>query len=130
MSRSTFLTITAFIALFIGFAALFFPAVLLESKGVVNNPAANVWMSEVGVLLLAIGVIVFLIRKEPDSLALKAILTGIIVIQSGLLLVEIAAYSKGIIIEISGIIPNSIIHTGLIIGLAYYLIRLNSKIKA
>lgn len=129
MKRSIFFTIVSIIAMAIGVFALGFPKILLESKGVVDNPAANVWMSEVGMLLLAIGTIVFMIRNEPASLTLRAILLGIIMIQSGLFIIEILAYLNNIITEISGIVPNCALHLVLIGGLGHYLILVNKEIK-
>jgi len=125
MKRGIFLTIVASIAFIIGCVALFFPAVLLESKGIINNPPANVWMSEVGILLIAVGILVFLIRKEENSLALKAIFISVLIIQSGLLLIELMAYRNGTITEISGIIPNCVLHIILIFGFTSYLSKMN-----
>lgn len=129
MKRSIFFTIVSIIAMAIGVFALGFPKILLESKGVVDNPAANVWMSEVGMLLLAIGTIVFMIRNEAASLTLRAILIGIIMIQSGLFIIEILAYLNNIITEISDIVPNCALHLVLIGGLGHYLILVNKEIK-
>ncbi|MDF0717147.1 hypothetical protein PY092_13370 [Muricauda sp. 334s03] len=128
MRRNTFLTISAVIAMVIGLIALCFPTILLKSKGIVNNPQANVWMSEVGILLIAIGTMVYFIRNESYSRVIKAVIIGIIMIQLGLLIIEVYAYYMGIITEIMGIIPNSIIHIVLIIGLFHYLVKGNREI--
>lgn len=127
MKRSIFLTLVACIAFTIGCVALFFPSVLLESKGIINNPPANVWMSEVGILLISVGILVFLVRKERNSLALRAIFMSIIIIQSGLLGIELLAYRNGIITEVSGIIPNCILHLILILGFTLYLSKMNTE---
>jgi len=127
MKRCIFLTLVGCIAFTIGCVALFFPSVLLESKGIINNPPANVWMSEVGILLIAVGILVFLIRKEENSLALKAIFISITIIQTGLLGIELLAYRNGIITEISGIIPNCTLHLILILGFIFYLSKMTTE---
>lgn len=129
MKRSTFLTITSLIAFIIGSVALFFPAFLLESKGVLNNPAANIWMSEVGILLIAVAVVVFMIRNEKASLTLKSIFVGLLLIQSGLLFIEALAFYKGVITKAGGVIPNGILHMVLIFCLLYYLIGIHKELK-
>lgn len=124
MTRKVFLSIVAPIATLIGLVALFAPTVLLESKGVIADPPIRVWMSEVGVLLIATGVIVFLVRKEPASPSLKAIFIGNILIQIGLLVIEVWAYQRGVITEITGILPNGILHIVLTIAFAYFLVKM------
>jgi len=84
-------------------------------------------MSETGMLLFAVGLIVFWLRKEPNSLALKAVLSGVVVIQIGLLLIEVLAYFRHAITEISGIVPNCILHVVLIVGLGFYVSKMKNK---
>ena len=64
MQQKTFLTIAAAIALAVGTVAVAVPAALLASKGTLPSAAANLWMREVGVLLVCIGVIAALVRHE------------------------------------------------------------------
>ena len=120
MSRQIFLTIASLIALSVGIFALLFPAVLLESKGVELLNGTLVWAREVGVLLICLGIIGFSTRKHDSSATLKALLFGNIFIQIGLFLIELIAYSNGIITKISGIIPNLSLHVLLTIGFAYF----------
>lgn len=129
MKRKTFLSIVSPVALIIGFVALFYPTILLESKGVISNEPVKVWMSEVGILLISTSIILFLVRKEEDSIALKAILFGNVIIQIGLLSIEILAYQKGVIKEVSGIIPNSILHIILTIGFIYHWSKITTPNK-
>jgi hypothetical protein len=120
MSRKTFLTLVAFIALGIGGIALLMPATLLESKGVMANAAANVWMREVGICLISIGIVGFVLRGHPDSPTLRAFLVGNAILQLGLLPIEIFAYAEGVITQVSGIVPNSVLHVLLACGFAYF----------
>ena len=76
--RSTVLTINAAVALAVGTFALALPQPLLEGKGVeLPNDAAAVWVREVGVIILALGVIVFPIAAasyaRPDLPATLAV---------------------------------------------------------
>lgn len=129
MNRTVFLTIVAPIAITVGLVALLFPSLLLESKGVSPDAPVKVWMTEVGILLISVGVIVFFVRKEQSSNSLKAIFIGNIMIQIGLLLIEIFAYANNTITEISGIIPNSLLHIILSFGFFYYLLKMNTELK-
>ncbi len=120
MNRRLFLTLGSIIALTIGTLALLQPAWLLQSKGVAMNAAANVWMQETGVALVSIGIVAFLVRNQPDSPALRAFLVGNTVLQIGLLIIELMAFSEGVITKLSGIAPNSVLHIALASGFAYF----------
>jgi hypothetical protein len=123
MSRQTFLTVVAVVACCVGGVALGAPTLLLASKGVANNAAAGVWVRELGVALLGLGVATFGLRRQGDSPGMRAFLLGNLVIQLGLLPIEIVAYEQGIITRASGIIPNSILHVLLAVGFAYFAAR-------
>ena len=84
------------------------------------NAATNVWVREVGVLVVAIGVTAFLVRGQPDSPTLRALLIGNVVVQLGLLSVEVIAYARGVITKLSGIVPNTLLHVALAAGFTYY----------
>lgn len=119
MKRSTFLLIAALVALVVGSFALIAPATLLASKGI-TSVAANVWVQEVGVFLIATGVTAFWVRHHVDSPTLKAILIGNAIIQIGLLTIEVLAFIAGTIPLLSGIIGNSVVHALLATGFIYY----------
>jgi hypothetical protein len=124
MTRKTFLSIASFIASSVGCFALFFPALLHVSKGTLPNSAAYVWTSEVGILLLAIGVMAFLVRKQGDSPVLSAFFVGNFMIQIGLFVIELSAYHNKIITKLSGVLPNLTLHILLAFGFAYYLCKM------
>jgi hypothetical protein len=125
MTRNFFLTSASFIAKAVGIFALFFPATLQESKGTLPNNATYVWTSEVGILLIAIGIMAFQVRNEENSKTLRAFLFGNAIIQIGLFLIELFAYLNGIITKFSGIIPNLSLHILLTIGFLYFWIVMN-----
>lgn len=127
MPRQTFLTLVSVVATLIGLFALFAPTALLESKGVVPNDAARLWVREVGVSILAFGIISFLLRAQPDSPALKAFLFGSMVLQLGLFPLELIAWSNGLITRASGVIPNSVLHLVLASSFAGYLFKMKAS---
>ncbi|NMM29049.1 MAG: hypothetical protein HHJ12_17625 [Glaciimonas sp.] len=126
MNRKTFLTFASIIALGVGAFALLQPAVLLESKGVALNAAADVWMRELGIALISIGVMLLVVRGHPDSPTLRAFLIGNAILQLGLLPIEIVAFVNGVITKVSGIVPNSVLHLLLACGFAYFAISMKT----
>lgn len=120
MSRQLFLTISSIIATGVGIFALIFAENLLKSKGVQPITATLVWTREVGLLLVAMGIVLFSIRKHEDTKTLKAVLFGNIIIQIGLFLIELIAYLDGIITKQSGIVPNLCLHIVLALGFFYF----------
>lgn len=120
MSRKSFLTITGFIAFAVGCMALLLPAQLLEGKGVAPGHAVMVWVREVGVLLVALGVTTFLVRKDPDSPTMRTFLAGNALLQMAIFPIEIMAFATGTITKLGGILPNSILHVVLAFGFVHF----------
>lgn len=115
--RSTFLTLSSAVVLAVGSFAIAFPQALLDSKGVpLPNQAAVVWVRELGVAILALGVLLFAVRRHSPSPTLRAIFYCNALLQLGLLPVEIAAYRDGVITQLAGIVPNSLLHLVLAAG--------------
>lgn len=115
-SQNSFLTFAALIAIGVGGMALLAPEVMLSSKGIVGNKAARVWMGEVGAVLLAMGVVNWLIRAHEDSPTMRAVLWGNALLQVGLLPIELVAYVQGVIPTAAGIVPNTVLHVVLAVG--------------
>jgi hypothetical protein len=126
MSRKVFLTLAAIIAFTVGTVAVLLPAMLLESKGIVANTAATIWVRELGVALISIALVAFLVRGQADSPTMRAFLLGNAVLQAGLLPIEIIAFANGILTQASGIIPNSVLHVVLAFAFFYYAARVHS----
>lgn len=120
VSRFWFLTVASLIAISVGGIALMAPGVMLASKGIVGNAAAQVWMREVGALLLAVGVIGFLVRSHEDSATLRALLWGNALLQLALLPIEVMAHARGVIPDVTGIMPNTALHVLLAAGFVSY----------
>lgn len=123
MTNKFVLASTAAIALAIGAWALAAPASLLASKGVAPIPATMVWMREVGVLLVALGVLAFAVRTHPDTPSLRAIFGANAIVQLGLLPIEIVAHLQGTIPTLAGIVPNSVLHAVLAATFAWCAVR-------
>ena len=123
MQQKTFLTLAATIALGVGSTAVLFPAALLASKGTLPSAAADLWMREVGVLLLCIGVVAVLVRNHADSPTLRVLMLGNLLVQLGLLVTEVLGYANGVITLLSGVLPNALLHVVLAAGFAYFWLR-------
>lgn len=123
MQQKTFLTIAATIALAVGTSAVLFPAALLASKGTLPSAAADLWMREVGVLLVCIGVIAGLVRSHADSPTMRVLMLGNVLVQLGLLVTELLGYANGVIPLLSGLMPNAVLHLVLAAGFAYFWLR-------
>lgn len=130
MNRRLFLTLASIVALAVGIFALLQPALLLQSKGIVSNAAANVWMQETGIALISIGVVALLLRGQPDSPTLRAFLIGNTVLQVGLLTIELMAFAEGIITRLSGVAPNCGLHVVLAMGFGYYAASMQASAPA
>jgi hypothetical protein len=126
MQRSTFLLCAALVALAVGSFALLAPTTLLASKGI-SSAAANVWAQEVGVFLIATSVTAFLVRHHADSPTLQAILICNLIVQIGLLAIEVLAFIAGTIPLLSGIIGNSVVHVLLATGFGYYALTMRAS---
>lgn len=106
------------------------PAGLLESKGVVPNDAAELWVRQVGLLIFVLGVMSSLMRGHPDSPTLNAFLLGNAVLQACLFPIELVAWSNGLITRASGVIPNSVLHLALAVGFVWFFVKGQSAARA
>lgn len=129
MNRKLFLTVAALIALGVGSLALLAPDLMLGSKGITGNAAARVWMREVGAALVAIGVTNWLVRADADSPTLRALLWGNALLQVCLLPIELVAHIQGVIPDLAGIVPPSVLHLVLAIGFVTFARALHPKLE-
>lgn len=121
MDRKLFLTGVACVAFGVGVVALLGPGLFLETgKGALPSEAAKVMMREVGVLLLAVGLLGWLVRGHPDSPTLRAILVANAALQVGIFPIEIVAYQRGVFPLLSGILPNSVFHVVAAAGFVHF----------
>lgn len=117
MTRSTFLTIAAFVACTIGSIALFLPTVLLVDMKYAHPSAEGVVMARTaGAFLLSFGVLNFLVRHDAPSSTLMHILMANAVLQLLILPVDPLAYAAGIYGSAFAFVPNTILHIALLTG--------------
>jgi hypothetical protein len=76
--------------------------------------------------MVALGVLMFLVRKHDDSPTLRAVLLGNAIVQLGLLPIEIRAYQQGVLGLASGILPNSVLHIVLAAGFVLFAMRIRA----
>ena len=126
MTRITFLTAAALIALSVGAFAALFPETLLTMKGVEIGAAVIVWVRQCGVALVGIGLVAIAVRKHPDSPTLRAFLLGNAAHQGMLAPIEVIAYAEGTITRLEGIVPNTIVHLLLALGFVWYGVRMKA----
>jgi hypothetical protein len=93
---------------------------------VTPDPAPSVWVREVGVLILALSAIVLLVRGQPDTPAMRAVLWGNAVVHGGLLPIEIVAWHGGVITRLDGIVPNSVLHALVAVGFVLFALRVTA----
>jgi hypothetical protein len=125
MTRITFLTAAALIALSVGAFAALFPETLLTMKGVEIGAAVIVWVRQGGVALVGLGLVAIAVRKQPDSPALRAFM-GNAAHQGMLAPIEVIAYAEGTITRLEGIVPNTIVHLLLALGFVWFGVRMKA----
>lgn len=122
MSRRTFLTIHALVALLIGALALMAPDYLITGvKHAQSNPAAEVMGRTVGVLIASMGFLAFSVRNHPDSPTMRSVLWANLFLQLAILPIDPLAYRAGTFHSLGSFVPNTILHVALAGGLAFYL---------
>lgn len=127
MTRKTFLTFTAVVAVGIGLFVLMAPSVLITAVKVAPpSDTANVMARTVGILLIAMGTLDFLVRGHDDSPTMKAVLVANAVLQIGILPIDPLAYATGVFTTLGSFVPNTILHVVLAGGFVYYA----AKVKA
>lgn len=125
MSRKTFLTLVSFTAIAVGTFALLAPSVLIETvKVAAPSGSANVMARTTGILLVAMGLLDFLVRDHEDSPTMRAVLVANIVLQIGILPIDPLAYANGVFTGLGSFLPNTILHVVLASGFAYYLVKM------
>lgn len=130
MTRSTFLTIAAFVACTIGSIALFLPTILLVDMKYANPSAEGVVMARTaGAFLLSFGILNFLIRHENASTTLMHVLMANAVLQLLILPVDPLAYVVGVYGSALSFIPNTILHIGLLTGFVYHWLQCKRTLK-
>jgi len=100
---------------------------MMEGMGVESNASINVILQAMCVMLFTISVITFLARKDEGSIALRAILSGNIMMHLISIPIDWAAFYRGIFTQVSGILPGTVVHIILAVGFILCLKNLKAK---
>jgi hypothetical protein len=123
MKRSTFLFITGIIPIIFGTIMMIAPgsmlANMLTNEANLQTLSVTQW---VGCGIFSIGLVNFLSRKDPGSIALKALMFGNIALHSLGLCFDFYDFTNSVM-TFSGLITGLILHLVFIIGFGYYLIK-------
>lgn len=118
MKRSTFLSISAALAVFFGLSMLFMSSQILTWYGMTLNEGSLLIVRSFGSMIFCVGLINWIARNSDDSLALRAILYG-----------NLSIHALGLVIDLIGITSGAInaqgwvsvvLHLILGGGFAYY----------
>lgn len=124
MKRSSFFLVTTIIAFVFGLMMLFAPLKAVEGFGMVPTFEAGLIFRTLGVTILSTGVLNFLVRDQPDSPALKAVLIFNVVLHGLGMAVDLLGVFQGII-DFTKIIPGLLAHLFIGIGSLLYVARMN-----
>jgi hypothetical protein len=120
MKRSTFLAISAVLAFLFGVGFLFFPQQNVSAFGIDATPAVVSFARAVGSMLLALGVLNWMVRREPMSGALRAILWANLIIQAIDAVLNVMDITGGVVSPAGGWFGEAV-HVLLAASFAYYL---------
>lgn len=125
MKRSHFLAIAGVIACFFGLSMILVPDMMLANMTTLTGDAAKPlrWL---GTALLTVGVINIYARNDTGSDALRAIMSGNIVLHVVAEMIDVIDYRAGVV-KGSGVAMGTIVHSLLTIGFIYYLVKLGPK---
>jgi len=125
MTRKLFFTVVACIAFSIGAFDLVLPGILIEHvKYALPSETANVMARTGGILLVAFGILNFLVRNDEDSPTLRSVFIANIFLQICIVPIDPIAYLNGTYKTLGSFIPNTIIHVLLVCGFAFYLSKM------
>jgi len=122
MTRKTFLTLHAVVALLVGAVALSAPGYLIAGvKQAQTSPAAEVMGRTVGVLIATMGVLALSVRSHGDSPTMRSVLWANLLLQLAILPIDPIAYLAGTFHSLGSFLPNTLLHLALASGFVFYL---------
>ena len=129
MKRNHFLLLAGLLSLFFGISMIVTPGQMLANMTTIAAGGASNAMRWLGASLVAIGAINLFARNDPGSEALRAVMTGNIVLHVIAWGLDFLDYLNGIV-RPSGIVTGSIVHLLLTVGFVYYLGRMGRQSQA
>lgn len=129
MKRSTFLTITAVIAGLFGGMMMIAPGYTSANFGLQVSAESNLLFRSLGGMILFLGLLNFLVRKEADSKALQAVL--VVNVVSHLISMGNDFYGASQqVLEFGKLGGGMIAHLFIVIGSVYYLFKMKLPIPS
>lgn len=126
MKRSTFLAISAILALLFGLGFLFLPGQSVTGFGIEATPAVISFARAVGATLVGLAILNWMARNDRMSVSLRAILWANFVIQGLSAILNILDITSGVVNPAGGWFGEAI-HVLLAIGFLYYLYARTSE---
>lgn len=125
MKRSIFFIITAVVAILFGGMMLLTPAMTSENFGLETTPESTLLFRSLGGMVLSLGLLNFLVRNEPDSKPLQAVLMVNMVSHIISMGNDFYGASQSIL-EFSKLAGGMVAHVFIVVGSAFYLLKMKS----
>jgi hypothetical protein len=125
MNRSHFLLLAGILAAFFGITMLVSPQQMLANMAH-DAPEGRLVLQWMGVVLFSVGCINVVARKDPGSIALRAVMLGNIILHVLGFGIDVYHHSLGFV-QISGVIMGGVVHGVLAAGFVYYLTKLPKR---
>jgi len=125
MTRQRFLLLAGIVPTLFGLSMLAAPHDMLTNMAR-DSAEGGLVLQWMGVALVSVGAINFLSRNDPGSVALRAVMTGNIVLHILGLGIDVYHHTLGFV-QTSGVIMGAVVHGIFIAGFGYYLSKLPTR---
>jgi hypothetical protein len=124
MKRSVFFIIIAIVGILFGGMLLYAPAMSAENFGWTATPEISLLFRSMGGMILSLGILNFLVRNEPDSYTLKAVLIFNLMSHLIGLIIDMNGIREGVLL-FNNIVLGFAVHILISLGCIFYLTRIN-----
>lgn len=125
MSRRLFFIIVAILAALFGLFMLLAPQVMASNVGFEQTPQLLIFIRGLGATITSLAVLNFLVRNEPDSGALAAVLWCNVATHLLTGIVDFFGPVSGIL-TVGAVAPGMIVHLFVLGGSLYYISRMRA----
>jgi hypothetical protein len=122
MLRRVYFLISAILAAVFGLLMFLVPGFMAGSVGFEATPQLTYYLRAIGCLIIAVAVLNFLVRDEPFSPALAAVLWSNFVTHALSGVVDVIGLSSGIV-TFGALAPSIVVHLLVGLGALYFLIQ-------
>lgn len=123
MSRSLFFLITAIIGLLFGLLMMVAPHIQATNVGFEPSAQLSVFVRAYGAAILAAAVLNYLVRNEPDSVALKAALWSNVTLHLLITAMHVHVVATGVV-ALGAVIPGQVANFFVLFGSLYFIRRM------